>query len=171
MFPEFHSMFISLFILQTLEREHLSYDQSLQTLKDATNSVISVASKQDGLELSTQLESIIISYNSVCRDLLGIQCKALTPVNMICLDIGTRYDSSVLLWERFISMSLATRHWIEAATTETVEISASTAPVEDLLHQIKVRIFVVYQFHYENNSPKLISLFKANYFCKCIGRN
>merc|ERR1712106_990664 len=53
------------------------------------------------------------------------------------LDIGTRYDSSVLLWERFISMSLAVRHWIEEATTQSVEISASTAPVEDLLLQIK----------------------------------
>merc|ERR1712106_114183 len=53
------------------------------------------------------------------------------------LDIGTRYDSSVLLWERFISMSLAVREWIGETTTETAEISASTAAVEDLLLQIK----------------------------------
>merc|ERR1719209_2162191 len=34
-------------------------------------------------------------------------------------------------------MTLATRQWIEDATKETVEISASTAHVEDLLLQIK----------------------------------
>ena len=60
---------------------------------------------------------------------------------MICLDVGTRYDSSVLLWQRFISMTMATRQWIEDATQQTVEISASTAHVEDLLLQIKVLTF------------------------------
>jgi len=108
--------------IKALETQHLSYDQNLKDLKETTNSVIAVASKQDGLELSAQLESIIISYNSVCADLL---------------DVGTRYDSSVLLWQRFISMTMATRQWIEDATRQTVEISASTAQVEDLLLQIK----------------------------------
>ena len=60
---------------------------------------------------------------------------------MIFLDVGTRYDSSVLLWQRFISMTVATRQWIEDATRQTVEISASTAQVEDLLLQIKVLTF------------------------------
>ena len=120
----------------------MSYDQNLKDLKETTNSVIAVASKQDGLELSAQLESIIISYNSVCADLLGIISFPLySCINMIRLDVGTRYDSSVLLWQRFISMTMATRQWIEDATRQTVEISASTAQVEDLLLQIKVLTF------------------------------
>ena len=120
----------------------MSYDQDLKDLKETTNSVIAVVSKQDGLELSAQLESIIISYNSVCADLLGIISFYLySCINMICLDVGTRYDSSVLLWQRFISMTMATRQWIEDATQQTVEISASTAHVEDLLLQIKVLTF------------------------------
>eukprot|EP00092_Neocalanus_flemingeri_P025196 GFUD01027327.1.p1 GENE.GFUD01027327.1~~GFUD01027327.1.p1 ORF type:complete len:2646 (+),score=708.19 GFUD01027327.1:241-8178(+) len=108
--------------IKDLESQHLSYDRTLKVLKESTNSVIAVASKQDGLELSTQLESIIISYNTVCADLL---------------DIGTRYESSILLWERFIAMSVAVREWIGEATTATAEISASTAPVQDLIIQIK----------------------------------
>ena len=103
--------------------------------------MIAVASKQDGLELSTQLESIIISYNTVCADLLGTSSSLPCTHNSnhhLLVDIGTRYESSILLWEKFISMSLAVREWIGETTTETAEISASTAAVEDLLLQIKV---------------------------------
>ena len=70
---------------------------------------------------------------------------------MICSDVGTRYESSVLLWEKFNSMSLETRQWIETATVQTVEISASTDPVDDLLLKIKVKMqwftnFIMQQF-------------------------
>ena len=138
-------------------------------MKEATNSVIAVASKQDGLELSTQLESIILSYNSVCADLLGSISFTLYPcINMICLDVGTRYDSSVLLWERFISMTLATRQWIEDATKETVEISASTAHVEDLLLQIKVFTLWSTELIIET-IPNIIFDNLSFCICKCIG--
>jgi hypothetical protein len=57
--------------VQGLEASHLAGEGGLVELRAATDAVQAVASRQDGAEMAGQLESTIVSYNTVCRSLLG----------------------------------------------------------------------------------------------------
>ena len=51
----------------------------------------------------------------------------------------TRYDSSILLWEKFTSVSQDTRQWVESALETTTSIASSLEPPGSLLPQLEVR--------------------------------
>jgi hypothetical protein len=54
-------------------------------------------------------------------------------------DTGTRYESSLLLWARFLETAANIRAWLDTATGATAEIQASTEGLPDLLARTRVR--------------------------------
>ena len=129
--------------VRSLENCHLSEESSLEELRQATTAVQAVATRQQGAELAAELESTIVSYNTVCRSLLGehdiIPFVTDPSLSLISSDIGTRYESSLLLWQRFLEACAATRSWLDTTTDTVAEITASTGPVKQLLISTKVR--------------------------------
>ena len=59
--------------VEQLEREHLQYDTELAQLREFTNSALATLGQQNGVELSSRLDTDIIAYNNVCARLLGKQ--------------------------------------------------------------------------------------------------
>merc|ERR1719220_2509447 len=108
--------------VRKLEADHLAGEGMLDELREATVVVQGLAGKQLGAELAAQLESTIVSYNDVCSGLL---------------DFGTRYESSLLLWNTFLATSSSIRAWLNQTSLSAAEITASTDDVESLLVKTK----------------------------------
>ena len=128
--------------VRSLENCHLGEESSLEELRHATTAVQAVATRQQGAELAAELESTIVSFNAVCRSLLGEHDITTSVIKLslshISSDIGTRYESSLLLWQRFLEACAATRSWLDTTTNTVAEITASTGPVGQLLISTKV---------------------------------
>ena len=129
--------------VRKLEADHLAGEGMLDELREATVVVQGVAGKQLGAELAAQLESTIVSYNDVCSGLLGkLNLKPCIiepgPYLFPLSDFGTRYESSLLLWNTFLATSTSIRAWLDQTSLSAAEITASTDDVESLLVKTKV---------------------------------
>merc|ERR1719150_1171115 len=83
---------------------------------------IAAAGEHVGAELGSELQSVTLAFNDECSTLL---------------DLRTRYESSILLWEKFTSLSQDTRHWLDSALDKTTGISSSLEPPAALLSQLE----------------------------------
>ena len=135
--------------VRSLEESHLADEAMLGILKTSTAAVQATTGTQRGAELSGELESTIISYNDVCRSLLGeddIIFHVKHCFLSLFVDTGTRYESSLLLWAKFLERSAAIRCWVDEAASSAAEITASTEATNELLSQTKVRLLQCFWF-------------------------
>ena len=119
----------------------LSHDAMFPQLK----ADIAAAGEDVGAELGSELQSVTLAFNDECSTLLGRPSLSHTvcPVifdKTLLSDLRTRYESSILLWEKFTSLSQDTRHWLDSALDKTTGISSSLEPPAALLSQLEVRI-------------------------------
>ena len=121
----------------------LSHDAMFPQLK----ADIAAAGEYVGAELGSELQSVTLAFNDECSTLLGRASlsHAVWPVifnKTLFSDLRTRYESSILLWEKFTSVSQDTRHWLETALDTTTSISSSLEPPAALVSQLEVRLVV-----------------------------
>ena len=128
--------------VRKLEVDHLAAENMLDELREETVAVQGLAGKQQGAELTAQLESTIVSYNDVCSGLLGEcnlkHCITVAGPYLSFSDFGTRYESSLLLWNKFIETSNSIRTWLDQTSLSAAEITASKDEVKSLLVKTKV---------------------------------
>ena len=96
--------------------------------------------RQEGAEISAILQSLILSFNEQCSSLLGSSIVHLPVLTSILLaDLRTRYESSILLWEKFLSLSGESRQWVDEGLDRAANISASSEAPASLVSQLEVR--------------------------------
>ena len=103
-----------------------------------------IATVKDDLraDLAAQLQSVTLAFNEECSTLLGTVPVPLMLERFYSLflsDLRTRYDSSILLWEKFTSLSRDTRQWLDCALDRTTNISSSLEPPTALISELEVR--------------------------------
>ena len=59
-------------------------------------------------------------------------------MNQSSVDVRTRYESSVLLWQRYLTLVSAVREKAGAIAARAAEIEASREDSEELLRQTQV---------------------------------
>ena len=92
-------------------------------------------------EFGAQLESVTLAFNEECSRLLGSASVSHIGYfyQTFLSDLRTRYDSSILLWEKFTSLSQDTRQWLDSALARTTNISSSLEQPGALVSQLEVR--------------------------------
>ncbi|XP_023348442.1 uncharacterized protein LOC111717154 isoform X2 [Eurytemora carolleeae] len=111
--------------IKNVQIDHLMEEDNISRLKVAGSRLTSLLNTQNSIETQTQIESAIVSYNTVCSSLL---------------DTLTRYTSSVLLWERFLQNSADIRTWIFTANTNLrgIELKLQTdGDLEFIYNELK----------------------------------
>ena len=104
-----------------------------------------IATATDDLraEFAAQLQSVTLAFNEECSTLLGSATVSVILdiyiYSTLLSDLRTRYDSSILLWEKFTSLSQVTRQWLDSALDRITNISASLEQPASLVSQLEVR--------------------------------
>merc|ERR1711973_951160 len=86
--------------IKELESEHLGVENQIDLVKESGARLSQIVDTQNNIEISTQIDTAIVEYNNVCRNLV---------------DANTRYSSSILLWQKFQSLSTQVRETIRKA--------------------------------------------------------
>ena len=105
-------------------------------------------------EFGAQLESVTLAFNEECSGLLGSASASHVGYfdQTLLSDLRTRYDSSILLWEKFTSLSQDTRQWLQSAVETTTTIASSLEPPASLVSQLEVRPRIILDFHHKANT-------------------
>ena len=121
-----------------------SADKELHQLKKEVNSI------EDDGSLQKKLESSITSYNNLCFSLLGNTYNIISKFEsliIIYLDLRTKYESSILLWQQFLLKTDDFQEWMKQANNKSLEIQTREMTLEMKSEQIRVSfIKIFYEF-------------------------